>query len=456
MVAGVAPLWFSRAFGLLHVVGEFGELFRSGTQSFGGMLPYGGNHFVIQILDEFRDFLFQTFGGVGDGLTYACGSIFDFAIEVIHGSEGIISRDEGEVNGCRSTIDMGTLDYTILRAPLVIDRVSGMPFQRALLSWYDQHRRDLPWRQSRDPYRVWLSEIMLQQTRVAAAIEHYKEFLRRFPTVEKLAAARAASVLAAWSGLGYYRRARMLHAAAKQIVREREFPQTAATLRDLPGIGRYTAAAIASIAFNEPVAVVDGNVERVLQRIAGKRLAADDCWKAAAELLDASHPGDFNQAMMELGALVCTPRAPACLMCPVIEWCATRGELAREGKSARQTKKAIHFALHRRDGVVLLVQRARHASLMAGMWELPEIVEAVDGQQCAPPRFASRRSDKALANGDLLFTLRHAITVTDYTVKVWQGEVAECAGGKWIPIERLKTVALTGLARKILRKAEML
>lgn len=334
-----------------------------------------------------------------------------------------------------------------------------MPFQKALLSWYDQHKRDLPWRESRDSYRVWLSEIMLQQTRVAAVIEHYHEFLRRFPTVEKLAAAREASVLAAWSGLGYYRRARMLHAAAKQIARRQEFPRTSARLQDLPGIGRYTAAAVASIAFNEPVAVVDGNVERVLQRVTGKRLAADDCWKAAAELLDATRPGDFNQAMMELGAVVCTPRGPVCLTCPVIGWCATRGELAREGKAARQTKKEIHFALHCRKGAVLLTRRAKSVSLMAGMWELPEIVGTgvlPAQKQIPPPRFASRRNDKALALSKPLFTLRHAITVTNYTVKVWHGDVADSAGGNWIPTARLSHVALTGLARKILRKAELL
>src|ERR1700751_2484970 len=145
-------------------------------------------------------------------------------------------------------------------------------FRARLLAWYDPHARELPWRESRDPYRVWGSEIMLQQTRVAAVVEHYHEFLRRFPTVQKLAAARESSVLAAWSGLGYYRRARMLHAAAKVVVNEHEgrFPGTVAGLRDLPGIGRYTAAAIASIALAEPVAVVDGNVERVLQRMLGK------------------------------------------------------------------------------------------------------------------------------------------------------------------------------------------
>src|SRR5215470_7794477 len=145
-------------------------------------------------------------------------------------------------------------------------KINDRDFQETLLGWYDAHARDLPWRQSCDPYRVWVSEIMLQQTRVAAVIEHYHEFLRRFPTVKKLAAAREASVLAAWSGLGYYRRARMLHAAAKVVAGERggRFPETAQGWRELPGIGRYTAAAIASIAFDEPVAVVDGNVDRVL------------------------------------------------------------------------------------------------------------------------------------------------------------------------------------------------
>ncbi len=311
-------------------------------------------------------------------------------------------------------------------------------FCESLLAWYDRHRRDLPWRVSRDPYRVWLSEIMLQQTRVAAVIEHYQEFLRRFPTVEKLAAAREASVLAAWSGLGYYRRARMLHAAAKVIVREQggKFPASEEKLRTLPGVGRYTAAAIASIAFEEPVAVVDGNVERVLQRITGKRLAGEELWTAANHLLDAKRPGDFNQAMMELGAVVCTPRAPGCLTCPVVDLCATRGELAPSGRAARQKKREIHYALSCRDGEVLLVQRALDAALMPGMWELPEL--------------ASKNGV-----GSPEFALRHAITVTNYTVRVWRESPSDIEG-KWIPLKRLRRVALTGLARKILRNAAML
>jgi A/G-specific adenine glycosylase len=317
-------------------------------------------------------------------------------------------------------------------------------FRKNLLAWYDLHRRDLPWRESRDPYRVWLSEIMLQQTRVAAVIEHYHEFLRRFPTVEKLAAAREASVLAAWSGLGYYRRARMMHAAARIIVREYggKFPATEEGLRLLPGIGRYTAAAIASIAFDEQTAVVDGNVERVLQRVSGKRLAGEELWQAANRMLHAKRPGDFNQAMMELGAVVCTPRAPGCLTCPVVELCATRGDLVAINKPAPQKKREIHYALDYRnqDGrgdEVFLVRRARDASLMAGMWELPE---TSGSNGAASPSF----------------TLRHSITVTDYAVTVWRVTASSRLSGKWTQTSRLGHVALTGLARKILRTAKML
>ncbi len=349
-------------------------------------------------------------------------------------------------------------------------------FRERLLAWYDAHARKLPWRESHDPYRVWLSEIMLQQTRVTAVIEHYHEFLRRFPTVERLSAAREATVLAAWSGLGYYRRARMLHRAAKVIVRELDgqFPATAEGWRELPGIGRYTAAAIASIAFGEPAAVVDGNVERVLQRVSGKRLAGEELWRAAEQALESGRPGDFNQAMMELGATVCTPRAPACLTCPVVELCATRGEMAGAPRPSRQKRREIHYALYFRDGKVFLVQRPREASLMAGMWELPEVVGCVTGagkQQV--PRSArndrNERDDKNERNdknerddnenrndkGELLLTLRHSITVTDYTVCVWRRPALE-SRGRWFATERLGRVALTGLARKILRRADIL
>jgi len=307
-------------------------------------------------------------------------------------------------------------------------------FRSKLLAWYDAHARDLPWRKSRDPYRVWVSEIMLQQTRVAAVIKHYHEFLRRFPTVQRLAAAREPSVLAAWSGLGYYRRARMLHAAAKVVAGERDgkFPEIAQQWRTLPGIGRYTAAAIASIVFEEPVAVVDGNVERVLQRIEGREISGEEVWRLAEALLDRKHPGDFNQAMMELGATVCTPRAPACLICPVLELCRSKAELRGEGKAARQNKREVHYALHRRNGSVFLIRRPCDARLMAGMWELPEISCPKD-------------------HAEPLLTVKHSITVTDYTVNVWPTTEMQGVTGKWWAVDRLPKLALTGLARKILR-----
>lgn len=326
---------------------------------------------------------------------------------------------------------------------------SVFEFRTRLLAWYDANARDLPWRESHDPYCVWVSEIMLQQTRVAAVIAHYHEFLQRFPTVTKLAAARESSVLAAWSGLGYYRRARMLHAAAKVIVRRRngKFPETSVEWLELPGIGRYTAAAIASIAFGEPVATVDGNVERVLERITGRHLSAPQCWRAAEEFLDRSRPGDFNQAMMELGATICAPRAPTCPTCPVLDLCATRGELAAKERPARQIRRQIDYALDCREKAVFLVRRSRDASLMAGMWELPEL---------PPAKRAHSSWRRTPANEQPDLTLRHSITVTDYEVRVWRKSAPMTSSGKWIPLSRLPQLALTGLARKILRHAGLL
>ena len=318
--------------------------------------------------------------------------------------------------------------------------------RRRLLAWYDAHARDLPWRRTRDPYAIWVSEIMLQQTRVAAVLEHYRVFLNRFPTLQALARAKEAQVLAAWSGLGYYRRARMLHAAAQKVMREfaGEIPHSASALIELPGIGRYTSAAIASIAFGEATAVVDGNVERVLERLAGKKLSGEKIWKAANELLAPLRPGDFNQAMMELGATVCLPREPLCLACPIRNLCATRGRLAASAKLPAQRKCRILSALSHRNESVFLRQRGPDVSLMAGMWELPELTGMKAG---ALP----------------LFSLHHSITVTDYTVEVWGVEgtagtvLPESLGdGSWIPKSKLHHTALTGLARKILVRAGIL
>ena len=322
----------------------------------------------------------------------------------------------------------------MLRASAPIDK-DLQNFRGVLLSWYVRHRRDLPWRKTRDPYRIWISEIILQQTRVAAVLEHYRLFLKRFPDVRALAAASESSVLAAWSGLGYYRRARMLHQCAQEIISSKRamFPQTFEGLRELPGIGSYTAAAIASIAFDQPVAVVDGNVERVVQRMAGARLSTREIWARAQELVSESRPGDFNQAMMELGALVCTPRQPKCEICPVRKWCAARGEIARKSANVPQKRKEIWCTLERRDGHIRLQQRSKNNSLMAGMWELP--------QSPGPPGSA----------GAHWRTFRHSITVTDYTVHVLRAGGNGTRRGRWIPIHEIPELPLTGLARKILR-----
>jgi A/G-specific adenine glycosylase len=301
-----------------------------------------------------------------------------------------------------------------------------------LLKWYRVNRRDLPWRRTDDPYKIWLSEIMLQQTRVAAVLEHYARFLQRFPSVQKLAAAKEASVLAQWSGLGYYRRARNLHAAAKVVVKKHggKFPGTALELRLLPGIGRYTAAAIASIAFGEPSAVVDGNVERVIARVTGRSTSGEQVWAAADQMLSREHPGDFNQAMMELGATVCLPGEPECSECPVRKFCRTRGRHPSWVKAPRQHKREIAYALTRKDGSILLVQRSASEQLMPGMWELPQVPTQASDEQ--------------------LFVVRHSITVTDYKVQVVSRNGAE---GNWVRRERLDKLPLTGLTKKILRRA---
>jgi len=279
---------------------------------------------------------------------------------------------------------------------------------------------------------------MLQQTRVAAVLAHYSAFLLRFPDVKSLARARESSVLAAWSGLGYYRRARMLHQSARKIVSEREkkFPATAKAWRELPGIGRYTAAAIASIAFGEPSAVVDGNVERVLDRVFGKHLRGETRWQVAQELLSPQYPGDFNQAMMELGATVCLPSQPDCAACPVSAFCFTRGPLAKSGNSTRQKRRDIHYVLDLADDSVFLQQRPKTASLMPGMWELPEV----------PPRHGSGPS----------LILRHSITDTDYRVHVSRCAAPPAAAGRWVATDRATALPLTGLTRKILRAARVI
>ncbi|HZD75998.1 MAG TPA: A/G-specific adenine glycosylase [Acidobacteriaceae bacterium] len=316
----------------------------------------------------------------------------------------------------------------------------------ALLAWYRAHKRDLPWRTTRDPYRIWISEIMLQQTRVAAVLEHYRLFLAAFPMVQALAAASEAEVLALWSGLGYYRRARMLHGAAKMVVEDLAgvMPRTAKGLRVLPGVGAYTAAAVASIAFEEPVAVVDGNVERVLARVAGWSAAeagfATRVGIFAGALVDPQQPGDFNQGLMELGATVCLPRAPLCLGCPWQPWCRTRGEHPMPARRAQQQRHSARVVWRRGTGarqLVRLVQRAADASLMAGMWELPVYEPKSEPKSAEAPEF----------------TVRHAITVTNHVVDVYlRSGGGRGVEGEWVLVRELSERPLTGLARKVLRR----
>ncbi len=310
-------------------------------------------------------------------------------------------------------------------------------FRAAVLRWYAVSRRELPWRETADPYRIWVSEVMLQQTRVNAVLNRYSEFLRRFPDVSSLAAARVSDVLAEWSGLGYYRRARSLHRAARIVEKQHsgQVPRTSAELLALPGIGRYTAAAIASIAFGERCAVVDGNVERVIRRVMGRLDSPmSSIWAAAEQLLSPRSPGNFNQAMMELGALVCLPMSPACNKCPLRSLCATCGPHARTSPEKRRHAEAS-YGLSLRNGRVYLVRRRNAESLMPGMWELPAVV----------PNGVSPE-----------LMLRHSITITDYTVRVYRVMSPPVPRGRWFPLEDALALPLTGLARRILRRVALI
>jgi A/G-specific adenine glycosylase len=253
----------------------------------------------------------------------------------------------------------------------------------SLLRWYRRHRRELPWRQRRDPYSIWVAETMLQQTRSETARRYYPGFLRRFPTVSALARAPESAVLAAWSGLGYYARARHLRLAARQIVAQHggELPADPRTLRTLPGVGRYTAGAVASIGFGVPAPVLDGNVARVLARLFMVRGAvrsptvAATLWRIAEELVDRSSPGEWNQALMELGATLCTPRAPSCPRCPLRPRCVAHrtGRAERlpdppHPRPTRRVRRACVVLTH--EGRVLLIRRDS-GRLLRGLWEFP-------------------------------------------------------------------------------------
>ncbi|NRA09961.1 MAG: A/G-specific adenine glycosylase [Myxococcales bacterium] len=284
-------------------------------------------------------------------------------------------------------------------SPASPERRRQLALRRRLLAWYHGNRRDLPWRHSRDPYAIWISESMLQQTRVETVIPYYQRFLARFPDVQTLADAPLDDVLAEWTGLGYYSRARNLHAAARCLIERHggEVPDDPEALRALPGVGRYTAGAVASIAFDRPEAVVDGNVTRVLARLYGLRENAKSpamirrLWELAGELARGPEPGALNQALMELGATLCTPRAPQCPRCPLRGRCVARRDGDPEAlpvktrRAARTPLAAVAGWIPRR-GRVLAVKRPS-AGLLGGLWDLPG-GELVDGE--SPPQALQR------------------------------------------------------------------
>lgn len=265
-----------------------------------------------------------------------------------------------------------------------IDSAVVETIRRQLLAWYRRSQRALPWRSTRDPYRIWISEIMCQQTQVDTVIPRYHRFLERFPDVAALASASEESVCEEWAGLGYYRRARNLHRAARWIAEEGggEFPSDAKSLQRLPGVGRYTAGAIASIAFSEAAPLVDGNVARVLSRVfeldepPDSTTATHQLWRWATQLVPDDDPGDFNQALMELGALVCMPKRVACLLCPLRSVCQGNAsgralEFPRPKSKVRRKPMRIAFAwVEDETGAVWLEQRPLEG-LWAGLWELP-------------------------------------------------------------------------------------
>ncbi|HET7850572.1 MAG TPA: A/G-specific adenine glycosylase [Pseudolabrys sp.] len=349
-----------------------------------------------------------------------------------------------------------------------VPRKKAAPEPGELLTWYDRHRRVLPWRARRgetpDPYRVWLSEIMLQQTTVKTVAPYYARFITKWPTVGALAKAKPDDVLRVWAGLGYYARARNLHACAKEIAKRGGFPRGEADLRALPGIGGYTAAAVAAIAFDAPAVPVDGNVERVITRL----FAIEDKLPAskprikehARSLLPPRRSGDFAQALMDLGATLCSPKRPACALCPWNESCLAfaRGDQESFPRKAPRRdgrlRRGAAFVVVRSDGEVLLRTRAEKG-LLGAMTEVPnsdwthdfDASEALD----FAPKFRAAKWRK------LPGTVTHTFTHFPLELVVYKAEVPKNAkapeGARWVPIENIAGEALPTVMRKVLAHA---
>jgi A/G-specific adenine glycosylase len=340
-------------------------------------------------------------------------------------------------------------------------------FQTQLLAWFRAHQRDLPWRRSRDPYRIWVAEVMLQQTRIAAVMPYYQRFLARFPTVQSLGSAREAEVLKLWSGLGYYSRARNLHRAAKMIVTQHngKFPSELDAALALPGIGTYTAAAVLSIAYDVPLAVLDGNVARVLARIQAIRgdLRAPNNWRAltagAQTFLATQAPGDWNQSLMELGEVICTPQSPRCAECPVARHCRAYAQgLADEIPAPRRKRAAVHMKIAAailRDprGRTLLIQDpgAHDTVLFSRMWQFP----AVEVTRHAKAELeAHLRATLAITEISLeeLPTARHGVTFRNITLLPFLANVRELPKlprTRILPLKNVSKLPISSATRKI-------
>ena len=338
-------------------------------------------------------------------------------------------------------------------------------FRRALLSWFAWGQRDLPWRKTKDPYRVWLSEIMLQQTRVAAVVPYYSRFLARFPNLTALARARTEAVLQRWAGLGYYSRARDLHRTAKEILAHHggRFPRGYDAALSLPGIGRYTAAAVLSIAFGEPFAVLDGNVARVLARLGAVRgeLRAPATWKnlddTAHMLLAHDAPGDWNQAVMELGATICTPKSPHCGECPVAAWCRARKlGIAAELPAPRDKRKPVRVTLAAAvlldsRGKTLLIRKGDGA-LFSRLWQFPVLEITANG--AARLRQHLKKIFALTVDGGMtpLGAARHTVTFREVRLEPYLVRVAklpEVQGARTPSLKRVADLPISGATRKI-------
>lgn len=329
--------------------------------------------------------------------------------------------------------------------------------RRSLLDWYAESGRDLPWRKTRDPYAIWVSEIMLQQTQVKTVIPYYERWMTLFPTIAALAAAEQQQVLKAWQGLGYYARARNLHRAAQAIVQSYggTFPTEFETVMQLPGIGRTTAGGILSAAYNQPVPILDGNVKRVLARLMAldvpPKRAINLLWQASSALLDPAHSRDFNQALMDLGATLCTPKNPACLLCPWQTHCRAyrfnmQSELPISESRSPVPHKQIGVAVIWNDQNQILIDRRRQEGLLGGLWEFPGgKIEPGETVEACIRREIQEEIGIDIEVGDRLITIDHTYTHFRVTLNVhhcryMSGEPRpiECDEVRWVTVDELE------------------